>query len=141
MRRRIAEQREALRQSAAKYREEHRNDDPELTYHLAALERWAVEAWRRLSTQERDEVHERLEELSNERATRWRAHEQRVISAARHLGREVAAHRVTIQDAERRLEALASVRDDVVLLIPYDQAVAVARDAFAEGARNADTRC
>jgi hypothetical protein len=141
MRRRTTAQRETLRQSVEKYREEHKNNDPELAYHLAKLERCAFLRRSRLTSEERDEVHERLEALSDERVARQRAHEQRIISVARHLGREVTAHRVTLQDAERRLDALASVHHDVVLLIPYYQAVAVARDAFVEGARNVDNRC
>jgi hypothetical protein len=141
IRRRTPEQLATLRESVEKYREEHKNDDPELAYHIAKLERRAIEPWPRLSDDEQDWVHRRLEELSAKRAARQRAHEQRIISGARHLGREVAAHRVTLQDAERRLDALVSVRDDVAMLIPYFRAVAVARDAFAEGARNADTRC
>jgi hypothetical protein len=98
--------------------------------------RWEPEPWPRITNDERDDVGELLEKLSTERAARTAAHRQRLVSAARHLGRQVRDHLMTLRDAERRLDALASLLDEEpppIALIPYRDAAAIVRDAFAEG--------
>jgi hypothetical protein len=114
--------------------------DEELLRHLAALDRWHIEAWPRLTGEQRvafDSVFDRLVEA---RATRRRAHEQRLVSTARRLGRAVRRHEVTVADADAQLDRLALTLDSDsprVAIVPYRQGVALLRDAFAEGCRHA----
>jgi hypothetical protein len=139
MRCRTPEQLAAWNQSVSAFRAW--QTDEELGYHRAALARWTPPEWPPCASDaERDDVHELLAKLSTERAARAAAHRQRLVSAARHLGREVRKHLVTMPDAERRLAALASLLDEnspPIALVPYHQAVALLRDAFAEGCRRA----
>jgi hypothetical protein len=94
------------------------------------------EPWPPLSDDERAEVHALLDKLSTEHVARIAEHRQRLMSSARRLGREVAAHRVTLADAEARLNRLALTLDQdepPIAGVPYREAVAIVRDAFAEG--------
>lgn len=56
------------------------------------------------------------------------AHRRRLGAAAYRLGAEVAAHRVTVADAERRLTGLVSAT-----LLPWSEARALVRDAYGQG--------
>jgi hypothetical protein len=97
---------------------------------------WEPEPWTRITDDERADVHELLEKLSTERAARIAAHRQRLVSTARHLGRQVREHLVTLPNAERRLDALASLLDEdspPIALVPYREAATIVRAAFAEG--------
>jgi len=115
--------------------------DEELAAHIAGLarraEQYEPKPWPRLTDGERDDVHWLLDKFSDERATRAAAHCQRLVSRARHLGREVRAHRVTVDDAERRLDVLAGTTEDEsgtpIAVVLYGEAIAIARHAFAEG--------
>jgi hypothetical protein len=140
---------EKWRASVESWRAEHqvgRCVDDDVARHIADLERRAAryspEMLSRLTDADRDHVHCLLEEFSAEREARRRAHEQRLISTARRLGREVRAHLVTMPDAERRLDALALTLDQdspPIPIVPYRQAVAILRDAFIEGCRGGDS--
>jgi hypothetical protein len=102
--------------------------DAELQRHIAELERRAEryepQPWPRLTDDERADVHVYMEKLAAERTAHAAAQEQRLISTGRHLAREVLAYRMTLADAERRLEALVSQSDD------RQRAEMLAREAF-----------
>jgi hypothetical protein len=105
---------------------------------LAAAEAWAPGlGLPKLTDADRDVVHQRIDELAAERETRGDAHRERLRKTARWLGREVAAHRVLLADAERRLDALALTLDPdsvvPILAVPYAEAVDITRAAFAAG--------
>ena len=93
----------------------------------------------RLTDTERETVHRLLAEFSEQRAARVEAHKQRLSSSAQYLGREVAAYRVTLTDAEQRLEALAGQLDETagvpIVLVPWLEARGLIRDAFAGALR------
>jgi hypothetical protein len=90
-----------------------------------------------LSDKERDFVHRRLDGLTTERVQRRDAHRERLRRTGHYLGREVAGHRVTLQDAEQRLERLARTPDPDDLtptyLISYREGIQLARAAFLSG--------
>jgi hypothetical protein len=105
--------------------------------HLLAIDHWASLELPRLSDEERAWVHGRLDALCDERLARSDAHRERIIKTARHLGREVAAHRMTLADARVRSDFQVK-REDTDSLVPmrlvsYAEAADVASRAFDEG--------
>jgi hypothetical protein len=80
-------------------------------------------------------VHELLDEYSRERVRRSDAHRARLARTAHRLGREVAEYRVTLANAEQRLDALAGQLDETagvpIVLVPWLEARGLIRDAFA----------
>jgi hypothetical protein len=95
-----------------------------------------------LTDAERVRVHELLAALSEARAVRVAAHRERLEQVAHRLGRRVAAHEVTRRAAALRLDALAMACDPEcpvpLLLIPYRDALDLARAAFAAGFTKVD---
>jgi hypothetical protein len=91
----------------------------------------------KLSDAEREQVHVYLDELTTEHLARRDVHRDRLRRAGHHLGREVAAHKVTIDEANRRIDQLAERVDTESLvpmpLVPYPEAVDIAGKAFAAG--------
>ena len=78
-----------------------------------------------------------MAKLGEERAARVEAHRHKLAGLARHLGAEVREHRLTVADAERRLDQLAAQLDPEspvpIALVPWRDAHRLARDKFAEG--------
>lgn len=69
---------------------------------------------------------------------RVEAHRRRLAAVATWLGTEVVAHRVTVADAERRLDALATLGPPGWQHVPYlprPEARAVIRNAYGRGVR------
>lgn len=84
-------------------------------------------------------VSARFEELADERDDRERVHLEQVARVAWRAGADVAAHRVTLDDAARRIDAIVSVEDPdspvARALVPFARARDVADRAFADGMR------
>jgi hypothetical protein len=86
------------------------------------------------TAEEREWVHGRIIALAAERQARSDAHRGRIRSTAAWLGREVSAHKVTLADADARIDRLLGAFDpetDVpILLVPFQEAKQIAADAF-----------
>jgi acyl-CoA reductase-like NAD-dependent aldehyde dehydrogenase len=111
-------------------------DEDEVVRVARSLARHPLEEWPRLTDTDRKAVHERLGELSEQRAGRVAAHRQRLVGGARRLARDVSEYRVTIADAEARLEVLALTHNPEtpevpVALIDYRHACEIVNEAFA----------
>jgi hypothetical protein len=141
MKRRTPEQIAALKASVGRWCAEHADDEKvRLARHIAALEcraeRYEPAEWSRLDDADRDGVHDLIQKFSEERSVRVAEQRQKIVSSARRLGREVRAHRVTLDNAEAQLDRYALTLDQEsppIPLIPYREAAAIAREAFAEG--------
>ena len=104
--------------------------------HLEATTRWQSPVQcEPLSDEDREWVHDRIDALAAERQARSDAHRERIRRTAGWLGREVAAHRVTLADAERRIECLLTAFDPAtevsVVMVPCGEAKQIAEQAFA----------
>jgi hypothetical protein len=138
------EQRARWRASVTEWRAANPDRVVEAVEHRAEAERVAALSPRaplpRLSDEECDEVHARLAELSIERASRHDAHVDLIARTARRLGREVARHERTAEDAARVLEELARRLDPEslvpVALVQHAAAEQTARLDLAVGARD-----
>jgi hypothetical protein len=85
--------------------------------------------------EERAWVGERVIALAAERQARSDAHRKRILTTAAWLGSEVAAHKVTLADAQARIDRLLEALDPDtaavrVLLVPFREARQLATDAF-----------
>jgi hypothetical protein len=111
-------------------------DDVErLIRDLRAAERWQPKVRTApLGDEDRETVHARIAELFDERCACGAKHAGHIRKTARFLGREVAAHRVTLADAERHLDALCMALDPetpvAVALVPFREAKEIAESAF-----------
>jgi len=117
--------------SAHQLREEH---------DLGAAKRWAPKVNAKpLSERDRVRVADRVDQLAAERRARSDAHRKRIRSTAKWLGREVAAHHVTLADAEARIGRLLDALDPEsplpISLVPIGQAKQLAENAFASAYR------
>jgi hypothetical protein len=117
-----------------------RLDAAAVEWELAAIAAWSPRGGSelpRLTDDERDQVHDRIDELVAERLRRGDAHRDRLRRTGYHLGAEVAAYRVTMDDANRRVGHMAVMPDPEsvvpLLLVPYREAVDIAGEAFAAG--------
>ena len=83
---------------------------------------------------ERAWLHDRITAFAAERQARSDAHRERIRTTAAWLGREVSAHKVTLADAEQRIDGLLEALDPEtlvpVLLVPFREAKQIAADAF-----------
>jgi hypothetical protein len=90
-----------------------------------------------LSDDEVEQVHHRIDRLASERLEREDAHRDRIRRLAFYLGGEVAAHRTTLDEAQRRLDRVAAERDPEsvvpMALVDFDEACAIAHTAFIDG--------
>jgi hypothetical protein len=88
-----------------------------------------------LTDDEREWVHDRMIALEAERQARGDAHRERIRTTAAWLGREVSAHKVTLADADRRIDRLLIALDPEtavpILMLPFREAKQIATDAFA----------
>jgi hypothetical protein len=112
-----------------------RLDAAAIAWELGAIARWNPAPATPLTDDERDQVHDCIDELVAERLGRADVFRDRLARTAHHLGRQVGAHRVLLADAERRLESLALEHDPSVpiTLIDYSAASAITAEAFAAG--------
>jgi hypothetical protein len=87
-----------------------------------------------LTDAERNQVHARIDDLCSERLARIEIHRERIERTARWLGREVAAYRLTLTDADARLDRVVSVMDSESefphFLVPIREGLELARTAF-----------
>jgi hypothetical protein len=103
---------------------------------LAAAKRWQPSKGDVSPTtaEEREWVHGRIIALTAEREARGDAHRERIRTTAAWLGDQVRTHKVTLADADRRIDCLLEVLDpetDVpILLVPFGEAKQIAADAF-----------
>jgi hypothetical protein len=83
------------------------------------------------------ETTEAFLRVSAEHQERADAHMRCVVALGRKLGADVAAHRLTLEGAERRLDAVAFAFDEsaplAIGILPWHAARDVARAAFEEG--------
>jgi hypothetical protein len=86
------------------------------------------------TAEEREWVQGRIIALAAKRQARSDAHRGRIRSTAAWLGREVSAHKVTLADADTRIDRLLGAFDpetDIpILLVPFREAKQIATDAF-----------
>jgi hypothetical protein len=110
---------------------------------LEAARHWQPGEWA-LSAGEQAELAVMFDRVCAEAEQKRAEHRARIRRAARWLGVEVAEHRITISDAERRLEAVATACDadgpGRMFILPYREAVAIAESAFADSYRSARKR-
>jgi phytoene dehydrogenase-like protein len=124
--------------------------DPRMAPAAIEAELAAISSWKpavpddlpRLTDDERERVHARIDELVAERLGRADVFRDRLARTARHLGRQVGAHRVLLTDAERRLEQLAREHDPdtsvPITLIDHSAAKTITAEAFAAGMNEQD---
>jgi hypothetical protein len=111
--------------------------DDGYAWELEALKRWNPPKLPPLSDQDRARLNEMFDKRVDTSAGRRDAHREHIRKTALYLGREVAAHRVTVDDADRRLQRLIDLPDPetlvAVVLVARHEAEAIARDAFRAG--------
>ena len=87
-----------------------------------------------LADGDREWVHDRIHALAGERQARGDVRRERIRSTASWLGREVSAHKVTLADADARVDRLLIAFDPEtavpVLMVPFREAKQIAADAF-----------
>jgi hypothetical protein len=100
---------------------------------LAAAQRWSPNTGAcRLTNDERDAVHARIDALAAARIARAEAHGERIASMARRLGRMYASGHINEHDAARRLAPLISATDiDPATLVPMPMITAKEGDRIA----------
>jgi hypothetical protein len=111
--------------------------DDEVEAHARALARDRWPHFNPLTDDERDRVHELLDQHAADHERRVRARVALIERTAHALGTRVARHDLTRVDAAARLERLAMHLDETcpvsLYLIPYRDALEIARRAFATG--------
>lgn len=109
--------------------------------HLRALDRSERSPEPPLTSEEREVVHTRLDELVEERTQRVEAHRRRTGRLALSMGRRVARGEVTVETATRRLNEVAHALDpDIavpIFILPWAEAEEIALHAYADGVRDA----
>jgi hypothetical protein len=87
----------------------------------------------RLTDGERARVEARMRELGEQRAARRAQHQAKLEREGHRLGRKVRAYRMTLTDADRRLDGLVHALDPEmpVALVPFREGAAIAAAAFA----------
>jgi hypothetical protein len=91
----------------------------------------------RLTDSEREQVHARLDELTQERRARVAKHIARLWRNGEQLGKQVAAHEMTLTDAYAAFDRQAAQQDPEspvpLFIVPYAIASEILREAFAKG--------
>jgi hypothetical protein len=118
-------------------RQDYRCDLDEVETHVRALARDRWPTFPPLTDSERQRVHELLDQYTAEHERRVRERAALIERAAHKLGGQVARHDLTRAEAAARLDQLATHVDDTcpvpLYLIPYREALDIARRAFAAG--------
>jgi hypothetical protein len=106
---------------------------------VEAARSWQPGEWP-LSAEERAKLGVIFNWVCREAEVKRDEHRARIRRTARWVGVEVAEHRININDATRRVEALASTCDTDgpgrLFILRYDEAVGIAESAFADGYRS-----
>jgi hypothetical protein len=103
---------------------------------LEAARQWKpkVLCAQKLSAADREWVHDRIVALTAGRQSRGDTHRERIRSTASWLGHQVRAHKVTLADADARIDRLLVALDPEtnipVLLVPFKEAKELATDSF-----------
>lgn len=84
------------------------------------------------------ETTELFDKLWDAKVARADAQLERIANTAYWLGRKLAKHEITMEDVDRRIDALCTVRDPEypdfpTALVPWDIAKATAVDALRRG--------
>lgn len=91
-----------------------------------------------------DEAPALFEQLCVASCSRQETHLQRIRSEARRLGFEVGSYRMTLTDAQKRLERLCDTRVEAspvpLRLVPWHVGLGAARESFAAGMAHAQRR-
>jgi hypothetical protein len=104
---------------------------------LAAAKRWTPPRVDVPPTtaEEREWVHDRIHALAAAREARADVHRERIRSTASWLGHQVHHHKVTLADADARIDRMLKAFDPessvAILLVPFKEAKRIAADAFA----------
>jgi hypothetical protein len=87
-----------------------------------------------LADDDREWVHDRIHALAAAREVRADVHRERIRSTASWLGHQVHHHKVTLADADARIDRMLKAFDPessvAILLVPFKEARQIASDAF-----------
>jgi hypothetical protein len=136
----LAQERVAISDKPGRSVPEHVLAKPTVGALRAGADLEAVKAWKPkmqaipLTDDEREWVHDRIAALAAERAARSDSHRERIRSTAAWLGHQVRKHKVTLADAQARLDPLLMTFDPEsavpIVMVPFAEAKQIAADAF-----------